>query len=288
MTASEVKSFLLHLPLLLDSFVEDKTDYCWQLLITLVEIVEIILLPEFDDEILKKLKSLIAKHHKLYVEKCKFGHLTPKLHFLLHYIRVIMLLGPPVTYMAMRGESKHQWLKHMAQSTASRLNPAKTLCIKDSFSMASRTINKKGLYSDFYVGKTNINDDIWYQFSALLNTQNLIKEDILEVGVLQLNGIKYKKNFVLCFDDTVDKKLLDIIHIVKQRNTDNCLFICSQTHNYSFDPNIRAYRVEDEIILNNRNYRLINPAEVQYEPIIKIDMPDGQKAIKLLRKLEFI
>ena len=199
-----------------------------------------------------------------------------------------MLLGPPVTYMAMRGESKHQWLKHMAQSTASRLNPAKTLCIKDSFSMASRTINKKGLYSDFYVGKTNINDDIWYQFSALLNTQNLIKEDILEVGVLQLNGIKYKKNFVLCFDDTVDKKLLDIIHIVKQRNTDNCLFICSQTHNYSFDPNIRAYRVEDEIILNNRNYRLINPAEVQYEPIIKIDMPDGQKAIKLLRKLEFI
>ena len=289
MTASEIRSFLLHLPLILDSFVPDKNDYCWQLLITLVEIVEIVLLPEFDDEILDRLEKLIKKHHKLYVEKCKFGHLTPKLHFLIHYVRVIRKLGPPVHYMAMRGESKHQWLKHMAQSTASRLNPAKTLCIKDSFSMAHRTINKKGLYLNYYEGKSNPNNDIWNNFSNLLTTQNIGQEDIFEVGILQLNGITYKKNFIICEVDRFGNKFfLDIIHILKIENSCEYWFICSQTHNYDFDPSIRAYRVKDELNCNNRNYELIKPFEVKYEPVIRIDLPCGQKAIKLLRKLEFI
>lgn len=285
MTSSEIKSFTLHLPLMLDHVVQDKTDKFWCLLLLLIEKIEIMLLPKFDDEILDHLTNVIEKHHKLFIEL--IGALFPKLHFELHYATAIRRLGPPVNYMAMRGESKHQWLKHVASSTASRKNPSKTLCIKDCYSIAARVLKKDGLRSDVLCGRErDINTEINNILVKVLPL-NYIKDNTLKtIDSLKYNGITYKNNLVIHRMTSTSYELLDIISIVKNIENNDIFFICCQKYDYNYDRNIRAYKKISE--KHVKTFIKLYPHDIDYEPVIRISLPSGDEVVKVLRKFEKI
>lgn len=102
----------------------------WQLWIMLRnKIIRIIKSPSFTTTVIPELKKLVHDHHALFIELFDES-LKPKYHFLVHYRRLLMLLGPLNFYCTIRFEGKHKFLKDIGKNTRSRINPASTSAIK--------------------------------------------------------------------------------------------------------------------------------------------------------------
>lgn len=86
---SEMLYFVRHFALIIGDLVPEEEEI-WQLYIRLLNILEIITAPFVDRNLTIYLKILIAEHHELY---CIFKQLKPKHHFMVHYPRVLNLIG---------------------------------------------------------------------------------------------------------------------------------------------------------------------------------------------------
>lgn len=89
-----------------------------------------------------ELAENIADHHKLFLELFPDKHLSPKMHFAVHYPRIIRQLGPPVMYWSMRYESKHYPSKRCASASKNFVNVAKTVAIRHQLQIA-HTLHEK-------------------------------------------------------------------------------------------------------------------------------------------------
>lgn len=70
----------------------------WQLYLKLRLIVQILTSSKIKYEDIPRLQKLIYDHHKQYQELFN-KTLTPKFHFLTHYMKIILTLGPPIHYL---------------------------------------------------------------------------------------------------------------------------------------------------------------------------------------------
>lgn len=92
MSASEVKTFLYFLPLMLGPMIPQNNKY-WLLILQLVDIADLALSASFNENLLNKLKDSIQNYTSSYKEI--FGNiLKPKHHFISHYIHCIEYNGP--------------------------------------------------------------------------------------------------------------------------------------------------------------------------------------------------
>lgn len=92
MSASEAKTFLYFLPLMLGPMIPSNNKY-WLLLLILVDIADIALSASFNEYLLNKLKTSIEQYTSTY--KKLFGNiLKPKHHFITHYVHCIEYNGP--------------------------------------------------------------------------------------------------------------------------------------------------------------------------------------------------
>ena len=74
-----------------------------------------------------KTLPVIRDHHRLFLPLFPDKHLIPKQHFLVHYPRLIQLLGPLSQYSCLRKEAKHRPLKQWARTCNNFKNIAKTV-----------------------------------------------------------------------------------------------------------------------------------------------------------------
>lgn len=84
-----------------------------------------------------QLSENITDHHKLFLQLFPHRHLTPKMHFALHYPRIIRQLEPPISYWSMRYESKYFPSKKCASFTGNFINVAKTVAQSHQFKMSN-------------------------------------------------------------------------------------------------------------------------------------------------------
>lgn len=127
--ASQALCLISHLPFILFPF-KEKLQPIWLAVESLLQIIQILLSDEVDEAIdLKRLSELITTHLRCYRDF--FKHLLkPKHHFLLHYVMVIMLMGPVVRFWSLRMEAKHQFFKRVVYKTKSFVNIKKSLAYK--------------------------------------------------------------------------------------------------------------------------------------------------------------
>ena len=114
------------LPLLIGDVVgaEDKI---WQLYILGREICEIVLAPILDPAWLPYLELLISHHHTLLKDVAPKAFI-PKMHFIVHYPRLLLTFGPLRHLWTMRFEAVHQYFKQLVKKTKSFVNVTATLC----------------------------------------------------------------------------------------------------------------------------------------------------------------
>ncbi|KAL7298938.1 hypothetical protein TKK_0008039 [Trichogramma kaykai] len=136
MSGSEVSCLTRYLPVMMGDLVEEDDEH-WNLLILLRKIYAILTCHFVRRDIIDYLKQLISEHHELYIEL--FGDLKPKYHFLLHYPRLLLLLGPCVNFSTMRFESRHRQIKSVVTSTSSRVNTLKTIGVKEQLHLCKTT-----------------------------------------------------------------------------------------------------------------------------------------------------
>jgi hypothetical protein len=92
MSASEMKTFLLFLPLIIGHLIP-RNNKIWSMILLLIDIAEFSLLPEFDDDALQKFKKVIMSYFAKYT-KIVGKPPRPKLHFITHYIQCVQNNGP--------------------------------------------------------------------------------------------------------------------------------------------------------------------------------------------------
>ncbi|XP_065675796.1 uncharacterized protein LOC136092003 [Hydra vulgaris] len=98
----------------------------WQLHLLCRQIVQIILAPEIDINWIPILEHLIQRHHSL-LERISPVSFIPKIHFLVHYPRLLLHFGPLRHLWVMRFEAKHQYFKQIARRVKNFKNITFTL-----------------------------------------------------------------------------------------------------------------------------------------------------------------
>lgn len=136
MSAREMWTFSHFLPLIIGHLIKE-TDPVWQFVCDLIKLIDILLLPSFNENTLCLLNELVAKHNGQYLKLFK-DNLKPKHHFLVHYSRVIRYSGPPKYYWSFNFEAKHQEIKKYARVINSRRNIALSLAIKFQLKFAEK------------------------------------------------------------------------------------------------------------------------------------------------------
>lgn len=130
LNASQSKCLFEHLPFLL--FHEQNTESLkamWVCVTTLLVITQIAYSWVIKESDLVDLKENVRIHLES-IQKFFKKDLLPKHHFLLHYDRVIRLMGPLISMSMMRFESKHKVLKGILQSSANYINVTKSIATK--------------------------------------------------------------------------------------------------------------------------------------------------------------
>lgn len=74
----------------------------WELYLSLCEICDIIFAPEISPQQCADLEILIEDHFKQFVSEFPEEALTPKAHHIIHYPRILLMMGPLVHQWCMR------------------------------------------------------------------------------------------------------------------------------------------------------------------------------------------
>ncbi|XP_055309646.1 uncharacterized protein LOC129573284, partial [Sitodiplosis mosellana] len=213
--ATQLHCLMKNIPFILIEYI-DKLKAIWNLVQSLLEILQIVFSEEITESDLNRLESSIECHTKFIVNDVK-KDLIPKHHFLTHYVRAIRSMGPPIFTSTMRFEAKHQDLKKIAQNTNNFKNLNKTIAEKHQ-TLLSLSENR---YCDVIeVGSTfalfeNTNDYEFFKSSPTLS----IKGDEIVIKTLKLNSIIFKPGLLLLhnslfFEINMILKSLDSYHFL--------------------------------------------------------------------------
>lgn len=123
---------LRNTPLIFGDLVS-RDDSCWNLLLLLTQIVNIVFSPVVTHGMTCYLKHLIFDHHKLFKTIFPERNLIPKHHFMIHYPSCIRKIGPLIHMWCMRFEGKHNFFK---KSVKNFKNITKTLVKKHQNQLA--------------------------------------------------------------------------------------------------------------------------------------------------------
>lgn len=247
-SASEMLSLTLYLGVLVGDLIPNE-DPVWRFYTLTVEMLDNLLARSFSAESIKYLQHLIEEHHELVIEL--FGeHLRPKYHFLLHYPKIIRLLGPPRYYWSMRYESFHRLLKCTANSVTCRKNLLVTLSIKQQLRFSSRILSKKGLVQSTCHGPARSLQNL------IINYSDIFSESATQVNWITIDGFYYKKGLVLQITEDIFMARFAVIKYIILDKSD-FFFISTPLETIGFSSHLQCYEVTpsafNEVVYSYKN-----------------------------------
>jgi len=178
-----------------------ENDQIWKFLLNVIQIIDLLLLSTFDNQVLFKLQKCIEYYNLKYVELFN-DNLKPKHHFLTHYCSIIKKSGPLKFIWSYNFESKHKQLKSYTKNTNSRINVPISLGIKCSIHFSefliNFNINNFTNYKLINDGSPIITYEHFNQINVLcLNEYNHLLQNALCCNKLVYFNTKYSYNNVL-------------------------------------------------------------------------------------------
>ncbi|XP_040073555.1 uncharacterized protein LOC115323428 [Ixodes scapularis] len=104
-----------------------KDDDAYSVYLALRRIVDIVCAPQLTTNTIPYLKVLISDFYSAFTQVFPEVNVIPKMHYLIHYPRLIRLYGPLSKLSSMRFEAKHQYFKSLARKTRNFINICRTL-----------------------------------------------------------------------------------------------------------------------------------------------------------------
>lgn len=226
--AAQKCSLFYLLPFLIGDLVPIGNKY-WELYILCRQTFEIIFSPVIDTDWLPYLESTISDHNRLFLE---LGQGFPaKVHYLLHYPRLILENGPLRWLWCMRFEANHQYFKNAARQVRNFINISKTLA--ERYQMRKCYINTTELVlggsGTKVVGKqrTLVVNTLPKMLQLELEKFSVVSEsDVLSVRQVEVYGSRYTVNTVLVLDVVQEEEIPVFLLVKFILEQDGLWFIC--------------------------------------------------------------
>ncbi|KAJ8687917.1 hypothetical protein QAD02_023712 [Eretmocerus hayati] len=126
-SASEALCLARYLGLIIGHRVPVANEH-WHLYLIMRQIIDILTAPSYTRPDLANLRDLIREHNSRYFKL--YGFLKPKMHFLLHYVELLLLNGPLINSWSMPFERKNKELRSIATNTSSSINLPWTIAFR--------------------------------------------------------------------------------------------------------------------------------------------------------------
>lgn len=223
MTSKEAWQFLYLLPLLIGDLI-DPNDEVWDLLKTLLKLIELCLSSSFDETSLLYLTSLVKKHNTLYIKH--FGPLKPKMHLITHLSSSIRAMGPPRHYMSFRMEMKHRFFKIYAHCTPNRRNIAKTFAKKYALHFANLLFENDD-YLEIQTGR-----QVTTKFPNKINDHKCYHK-------LNFRGTDFNRGMFIPLLELGTYNLYEILEIAV--NIEGISIICKNVGSLNYSPHFESY-----------------------------------------------
>ena len=121
MSSAEMLSLMTYLGLIVGDLIPQDNDY-WRLYILLKRILDIVRLKHYHPDIYHYFGVLIEEYLMLLNKLFPDNSIKPKHHFLVHYPRIMYLMGPLWKLSSMKYERKHQSGKAVSRVARCRIN----------------------------------------------------------------------------------------------------------------------------------------------------------------------
>lgn len=227
------------------------SDSHWELYTLLSEITEICFASVLSLETIAQLKEDVAEYLRLFKELFPDQPFTPKQHYLIHFPKIIILLGPLINLWAMRFEAKHQYFKELK-----KIMNFKNMCLSLSRHHQKKAAMHRSAESVF---KDNEYGPVRHpQGEELLQIKERISStlaiDITSIHGLEafkwikLHGTKYVEDecyLAVQFDDE-DHPVFGKLSGIFELNISFIVFdvICLET--VGFDETLKAFQVRPQ------------------------------------------
>jgi hypothetical protein len=243
--AAQTRILALYLPLIIGDLVDEESDV-WEMFLLLLDIYKIVVAPRISHAGVYILKALIADHHRLFLSLFQDRHLIPKQHFLIHYPRVIQLLGPLEQYSSMRKEGKHKPFKRWARACNNYKNVAKTVSIRHQQQQSYTFLLRKPLNSEL-----EVRDQISVLVSSLDEVNDVCSflgcgkdAQVILSGSVSIQTYTYKPNCMILVDWTAkEPQFSQVKHIIIVESS--IYFVLRSWHTKYYNRHRHSYAVEE-------------------------------------------
>ena len=229
-SASQNWTLFWNLPFLIGDLIKKNVDSTfppfWALHLLARQICRIVFAPVIKRNWLLDLQRHIAEHHTILAE-IDHEMFTPKLHFLVHYPRLIEVFGPLKHLWCMRFEACHQYYKQLARITKNFRNIALTLSERHQYKACWQLSCDNALSADVSITGKQVTVSV----AALPSPLQVVLSDTFSVGntdaVLSVNCVKLQcalliVNELYVIDTTSEEEVpifICITHVLEHEGT---------------------------------------------------------------------
>ncbi|XP_048100473.1 uncharacterized protein LOC125295253 [Alosa alosa] len=196
----------------------------WELYLLCRDVADIILSPSIKQSILHYLAIQIGHFLSLFSSLFP-GKVTPKLHYLIHYPRLIEKFGPLRHLWCMRFEGKHQYFKRLARNAFNFKNICLTLAKRHQLRQCWELTSVDVLRQDEYTERgcscpvRSLSQEIRLGLTQRFGAENIeLEEDVLVVQKLCLDNVLYSINNILVLD-VIEEDIPVFIKIRKMKKS---------------------------------------------------------------------
>lgn len=243
-SASEMLTLFCHFPYIVGDLVEPDLPE-WQIYLMLREIISIVLEKVIHKDTHILLKTLITEHHELFQTIFK-KRLSPKLHFMIHYPRIMKSIGPLCYVSSMRFESFHRIFKIIIKNINCRKNITQSCAFKIKMRCASLFLNFKSLKGNHIKSakkKKIPSQDVLKDFICSLP----LSKFVFGTKNVEIGSVTYAIGNVI--QDKLEKDGIPTFVLIKNifLNDNNIVLLgCQSLTNLGFDNHFHAYKVDFE------------------------------------------
>lgn len=174
-SAAEKLCFFRFFSLLVGDSVQ-KGNAAYEVYLTLRAVVDIVLAPQVSRSAAAYLKVLVEDFYDAFRETFPDVNIIPKMHYLIHYPRLLLMYGPLSKLSCMRFEAKHQFFKSLAKRIRNFKNICSTLSRRHQMHLMYALAQPQETY--ITVGSKSIDPS---------SLPDLLKDRFQDLGLLTTN-----------------------------------------------------------------------------------------------------
>ena len=248
--AAQAWAFFRYAPLIFYNYVEHPyLSSVWQMFLLFQEIVDIILAPAFTDSLLQYLEYITDSFLKSFADcyKNTGANIIPKLHFLVHYPRMIKINGPPRNYWCMTFERANSVIKAPTKNSHNFTNPYLTMAFRKQYLELANVLSATFARDDVIIDTSYaiMRQDIMHVKNLPPSYKEQDSNYLSATSQVKVNGTTYKRNSLVLLEKQETGYKFGEIELIIIEDTRVPLFVVKTYKTKEFHDHCFLHVLED-------------------------------------------